>query len=372
MRGLGAERTRRDGWGGRTRTSRWRLQRPLPYQFGDAPGSAARRDRHPAWRPPNGGRSRLPSFRRLRDPGPDRRGEGRAGQRAGRFARLREDPEDRRPAAREADRSRPQRPQPLAQRRDRRAEPLGRPAARSLPRSRPSSGSKAAGSRSGRASQAANTDAVESGTPGFTSRHASGAKSESGSDPLADPADARGTRGEEVGHVGAEREREPGERLRPRAHPESSPPGRAARLPRRSSRRRARPPLGIRLVKRIVTARASPAAARKPARGPHRQIGRVRGHPGRRARERELDVGREPQPRSRARSRRPDRGARRRSRARDSRPRGGRATRRPRLSFAGASDVTRAPAAPAAGFTTRRAPSLGRLLGDSTKRRCSS
>ena len=38
-----AARERRVGWGGRTRTSRCRLQRPVPYQFGDAPTCLTRR-----------------------------------------------------------------------------------------------------------------------------------------------------------------------------------------------------------------------------------------------------------------------------------------------------------------------------------------
>src|SRR5579864_604434 len=42
------------GWGGRTRTFAWRLQRPLPYQLGYAPSrdgaSSVRRTMHPASR----------------------------------------------------------------------------------------------------------------------------------------------------------------------------------------------------------------------------------------------------------------------------------------------------------------------------------
>ena len=105
------------GWGGRTRTCRWRLQRPLPYQFGDAPASSQLRlagaDAAGSRPPPRGlpRRARLSGFavvatRSQAGAGSERprRGRAAAGSRT-RRRRVGAAARHRRPRARRAARS---------------------------------------------------------------------------------------------------------------------------------------------------------------------------------------------------------------------------------------------------------------------------
>ena len=221
--------------------------------------------RHPAWRHPNGGRSDYPAFggsatRAQTGGAKAARASARAASRG-----VREDPEDRGPAAREADRSRPLRPQPLAQRGDRRAQALGRrrevvreveaqlgverrrrrtgPGGRRRPRTRRRSRGERRGSRA-RTRAAGNPRAARSARR--SRRRARGAGP--GSRARRRPGAGRG-----------------GRAPAPRARPGSAPRARAARRRHRSSRRPGRPPPESDFVRRMRTARASPAAARNSA-----------------------------------------------------------------------------------------------------------
>ena len=252
--------------------------------------SAARRDRRPAWRPPNGGRSDYPDFAELRDPGPDRRAESRAGEGARRRRGSAKTPKSVGPLP-----DRPTARAPSARSRSRSGAIAGHRRCAAGPRGRwrdrgPAPASMAAGSRSGRGVPGREHGRrSRAATPGFTSRHASGAKPASGSIRSPIPVTRARPRGEEEGHVGAERERERGESLRRERVRKARRQGAQHRA--RVARAAAQPgrhgnPLG----QPDPDSRARARPRRESPRGPHRQIGRVRGHAGRRARERELDL----------------------------------------------------------------------------------
>ena len=252
----------------------------------------------PVWRRPRIGRPsrprtlhsdperrsvRLPSFRRLRDPGPDRRGEGGPGQRAGAPARR---PGRSRRAWARCPRGRPPAPPaPAAARAAGRSPGTGaRPPARGrCARSRPSArveGRRPSG-RSGGRRRPRTRPRSRAERPGSRAGRRAAANSASGSDPLADPGDPRGPRGQEEGHVRAEAQGEAG-----RAPARRARPGSCAASARSTAPASLEPPpspaaAGIRFVSAdLARARASPPRARKAVRGAHREIARVRGHAG--------------------------------------------------------------------------------------------